>query len=87
MGWAFSARIRRNGIARITRSSNVWWAIGVHRALGRRWIVNGSPRNIVTLQFDRPYSARFWFVPMKMLRLSISLAQPDAFIETLLAAH
>lgn len=83
MGWGFRARIARSAIRTARRERDVWWAIGVHTNFARSWLVNGSPRGIVRLDLDPPARARCLGVPVRVKRLGLGLADPEAFLSTL----
>jgi hypothetical protein len=76
----FRVQIDRQSVRRVSRERDVWWAIGVHTDLRSRWLVNGSPRNIVALELDPPARGRMAGIAIKVRRLGLSLEDPERFI-------
>ena len=88
MGWAFQARIPRNRLVRAWVGSDAWFfGIGVHTNLRGRWVVNGSPDRIVSLEVDPPAPGRALGVPVRVRRLDVSLEDPQGFLNALKAPH
>jgi hypothetical protein len=75
----FRADIDRAALRRVSCQRDVWWAIGVHTDFRGRWLVNGSPRGIVAIDFDPPARARMAGIIVKVRRLGLSLEDPDGF--------
>jgi hypothetical protein len=82
-GFGFRARIPRSSIRQPRRERNVPWAIGVHTDFRKRWLVNGSPRGIVSMTLDPPGRCRCLGVPVRMRVLALGLADPDGFLAAL----
>ena len=84
LGWAFSARIPRRLVAgagpgkpptrRLTAGAHGWRG---------RWLVNGAPDGIVTLNLAEPVRAFVSGVPIRLKELSVSLDDPAAFLSAL----
>jgi hypothetical protein len=81
MGWAFRATLSRSAITGVRASSGPVGGIGVHGWRGR-WLVNGAASGLVTLTIDPPGRAYMVF-PVQVRQLTMSLEDPDAFIEAL----
>ena len=79
-GFWFRATIPRSAIGAVARERDTWWAIGVHTDFRRSWLVNGSPRGIVTIELEHPVVARCAGIPVKVKRLGLSLVDPEGFI-------
>ena len=82
MGWGFHAHIALTSIQRVGATERPFFAWGAHGWRGR-WLVNGSSKGIVALELDPP--ARGWAIgfPLRLRVVSISLADPEAFITAL----
>jgi hypothetical protein len=84
MGWAFSAHISRRLVAkagpgkppliRLTAGAHGW---------GGRWLVNGAPDGIVTIELSEPVRAFVSGFPIRLKELSVSLDDPDGFLAAL----
>jgi hypothetical protein len=79
-GVGFRARVPRSSIRQPRRERNVPWAIGVHTDFRKRWLVNGSPRGIVSMTLDPPGRGHCLGVPVRMRVLAVGLADPDGFL-------
>jgi hypothetical protein len=84
LGWAFSARIPRRLVAKAGpgRPPALRLTAGAH-GWGGRWLVNGAPDGIVTLDLAEPVRAFVSGFPIRLKELSVSLEDPDAFLSTL----
>jgi len=83
MGWAFGARVPCRAIRRAARSAHpIWGGWGVHGWNGR-WLVNGSSRGIVRLDFDPDGRAFVCGVPVRLRTLWLGLEDPTAFLADL----
>jgi hypothetical protein len=76
----FRLRVDRDTIRRVGRERDIWWAIGVHTDLRRTWVVNGSPRGMVSLQFEPPGRGRMAGIPIRVRRLLLSVTERDQFL-------
>jgi hypothetical protein len=84
MGWAFTASIPRDAIVHAANDPRShWWAIGVHATGRHAWLVNGSTRGVVWLDFTPMVRARTMRLPLRLRRLGISPDEPDAFVSAL----
>jgi len=81
MGWAFRATVARSAITGVRAARGLVGGIGVHGWRGR-WLVNGAASGLVTLTIDPPGRAYMMF-PVQLSQLTMSLDDPDAFIEAL----
>jgi len=81
MGWAFRATVPRAAITDVRATRGIVGGIGVHGWRGR-WLVNGAARGLVTLAIDPPCRGRM-VVPVQVSELTMSLEDPDAFMEAL----
>ena len=81
MGWAFRATVARSAITGVRAASGLVGGIGVHGWRGR-WLVNGAASGLVRLTIDPPGRA-YMVVPVPLCQLTVSLEDPDAFIEAL----
>lgn len=86
LGWAFSARIPR-GLVKAAGSGKppaIRFTAGAHGWRGK-WLVNGAADGIVDVELAEPVRARVSVVPIRLKVLSVSLEDPDAFLESLAA--
>ena len=84
MGWAFSARIPRRLVkaARPGKPPAIRFTAGAH-GWGGRWLVNGAADGIVDVELAEPVRAYVSGFPIRLKVLSVSLEEPDAFLESL----
>ena len=82
-GFGFRARIPRSSIRGARRERNVPWAIGVHTDFRKRWLVNGSPRGIVSMTLEPPGRGRCLGVPVTARVLALGLEEPEGFLAAL----
>lgn len=84
MGWAFSARIPRRLIraAGPGRPPAIRLTAGAHGWAGR-WLVNGAPDGIVTIDLSEPFRASVSGFPIRLKELSVSLDDPHGFVAAL----
>lgn len=80
LGWAFAAAVPRTSITEARRVPGPVWAWGAHGWRGR-WLVNGSSRGLVQLTIVPTARGRCMGFPLKVKELTLSLAEPDAFVE------
>ena len=81
LGWAFRAEVPIASVRSVSRTPDVWWAVGVHTDMRGRWIVNGSPRGMVAFELDPAVRGRGIGLGVRIRRLLLSLEEPDAFVE------
>jgi hypothetical protein len=87
MGWFwFRATVPIASIVHARRSANAWLSVGIHTDTMGGWIVNGSPLNMVQLTIEPSASGRFAGLPIRVHNLWLSLEEPDAFVQALIAA-
>ena len=81
LGWAFSARIPRRLVAGAApgRPPRIPFTAGAHGWAGR-WLVNGAPDGIVTLELTEPTRAYVSGFPIRLKTLSVSLEDPEALL-------
>ncbi len=86
MGWAFSARIPRRLVraARPGKPPAIRFTAGAH-GWGGRWLVNGAADGIVDVELAEPVRASVSGFPIRLEVLSVSLEEPEAFLESLAA--
>ena len=84
MGWAFSARIPRPLVAKAGpgKPPTLRLTAGAHGWRGR-WLVNGAPDGIVTIELSEPVRASVSGFPIRLKQLSVSLEDPDGFVKQL----
>lgn len=77
MGWAFHMRTPRTSVRGVGPGPRRVFGWGVHWWFGD-FLVNGSSRNLVTIDIEP--AARAWVgpVPLKVHRLTVSLEDPEA---------
>jgi hypothetical protein len=56
-----------------------WWGIGAH-GWKRRWVVNGSSRDLVLLTLEPEQRGWTLGIPVRVRELVLSVLDPDAFI-------
>ena len=86
MGWAFSARIPRRNVAKAGPGGppTPRLTAGAHGWRGR-WLVNGAPDGIVTIDLAEPVRATVSGFPIRVKELSVSLEDPEGFLAALAA--
>ena len=84
-GWTFSGDVPRSSITDVSQISGPVWAWGAH-GWKNRWLVNGSSDGLVRLTLDPPAHGRTLGFPLRVRELTLSLADPDGFVERL-ASH
>ncbi len=74
MGWAFSARIPRQVVAKAGpgQPPTIRLTAGAHGWRGR-WLVNGAPDGIVTIDLAEPVRALVSGFPIRLKELSVSV--------------
>ena len=84
MGWAFSARIPRQLVARAGpgQPPAIRFTAGAH-GWGGRWLVNGAADGIVDVELSEPVRAVVSGFPVRLKVLSVSLEDPDGFLAAL----
>lgn len=80
-GYAFSATVP---VASVTATpyDGVVLSRGVHGWRGD-WLVNTTGSDLVELRLDPPQRAKVLGVPVRLTRLRLSLADPEAFLAVL----
>ena len=84
MGWAFSATVPLASVKDARPHRGVVGGIGVHGWRGW-WLVNGSAKDIVTMDIEPPARGRVLGVPVKLRKLEVSVESPDELIAALRA--
>lgn len=82
MSWAFRATIPRKAVASVSRPERRPLSIGVHGWRGR-WLVNGSTRNLVTIDIEPAARCQVIGVPLRLNQLMVSVDDPDRLIADL----
>jgi hypothetical protein len=84
LGWAFSARIPRHLAAKAGpgQPPTIRLTAGAH-GWGGRWLVNGAPDGIVTIDLSEPVRAFVSGFPIRLKELSVSLEDPEGFLAAL----
>lgn len=81
MGWAFQGSFHVRSVVGIGHVKRVWsW--GAHGWRGR-WIVNGSGRDLLTIQLDPPERGRVTGIPVKLRELLVSLEDEKGFLRAI----
>ena len=82
LGWAFSGRIPRRLVQRAAmgKPPAIRFTAGAH-GWGGRWLVNGAPDGIVDIELTEPVRAFVAGFPIRLRVLSVSLEDPDGFLE------
>lgn len=82
MGWAFRMRAPRSSVRGVRPGPRRVLGWGVHWWFGD-FLVNGSARNLVTIDLEP--AARAWVgpIPLRVRRLTVSLEDPDAVSDLL----
>jgi hypothetical protein len=78
-GWAFVAEVPRSSITGATQVSGPVWGWGAHGWRGS-WLVNGSGTGLVRLTIEPTARGRCLGYPLRVRQLTLSLADPEAFI-------
>jgi len=84
LGWAFSARIPRRLAAKagLGQPPTIRFTAGAH-GWGGRWLVNGAPDGIATIELGEPVRANVAGFPIRLKELSVSLEDPEGFLAAL----
>jgi hypothetical protein len=82
MGWAFATDLPRSAIREVAPTNGPVGGIGVHGWRGR-WLVNGSTKGLVTINFEPTQRARVMGLPVALRALTLSVDDHDAFIAAL----
>ena len=84
LGWAFSARIPRRLVtgAGPGKPPIIKFTAGAH-GWARRWLVNGAPDRIVTVDLSESVRAFVAGFPVRLKELSVSLDDPEGFLAAL----
>ena len=84
LGWAFNARIPRRMAAKAGpgQPPTIPLTAGAHGWRGR-WLVNGAPDGMVTIDLSEPVRASVSGFPIRLKELSVSLEDPEGFLDAL----
>lgn len=85
MGWAFRSRFPRTAVASAAKADEKPLSRGVHGFAGR-WLVNGSGRGILTINLAPAQRGYVMGFPVRLRRLMVSVAEPEALAATLIAS-
>jgi hypothetical protein len=78
-GWMFTADVPLSSIVAATQVSGPVWGWGAHGWRGS-WLVNGSGVGLVRLTIEPTARGRCLGYPLRVRQLTLSLADPEAFI-------
>jgi hypothetical protein len=78
-GWAFAAEVPRSSIVAAAAMDGPVFAWGAH-GWRHRWLVNGSSKGLVRLTISPQARGRCLAIPLRIGELTLSLAEPEAFI-------
>jgi hypothetical protein len=84
-GWAFAAHVPRKSITEVTRVAGPVLGWGVHGWRGL-WLVNGSSKGLVRMTIEPGARGRCLGFPLRIRQLTVSLADPDAFVKSVSGA-
>jgi hypothetical protein len=84
MGWAFRARFPRSAVGKTTPLDAQPLSRGVHGFAGR-WLVNGAGDRILGIDLEPAQRARVLGIPVRLRQLLVSVDDPQALAERLLA--
>jgi hypothetical protein len=82
MGWLFSADVPLSSIVKAGPDTQFPGGIGAHGFRGN-WLVNGSIKGLVRLEFEPAQRARATGVPVKLRVLRLSLDSPEELLADL----
>jgi hypothetical protein len=82
MGWAFRARFPRAAVASAAETDRQPVSRGVHGFAGR-WLVNGSGRGILTIDFASRQRGYVMGLPIGLRQLLVSVTDPAALATAL----
>lgn len=82
MGWLFRTRFPRSAIVAVRRLDRTVWSRGVH-GLGGRWLVNGSGRGLISIEFDPRQRAHVLGLPVRLRTLTVSVSDPSGLADVL----
>lgn len=86
MGWAFRTEFPTSSIRDVTLvGDRKIGSIGVHGWRGK-WLVNGSLLGLVSFGIDPATKFKMGGVPLRLDHLTLSVEEPEAFVDDLLAA-
>jgi hypothetical protein len=84
MGWAFRLDAPRAHVRSVALDRDRVLGWGAHGWRGR-WLVNGSSRGLVRIQFEPPVRARTAGFAVRVERLRVSVDDPDGVVRALQA--
>jgi hypothetical protein len=78
-GWVFTGEVPKSSIVTATQVNGPVWSWGAH-GWRERWLVNGSSKGLVHLTIAPKSPGRCLVFPLRIGELTLSLADPDAFV-------
>ena len=79
-GVMFTINVPLTAVRAAARTPSAWWwGIGAH-GWKRRWVVNGSSRDLVLLTLDPEQRGRTLGIPVRVRELVLSVEDPDGFM-------
>jgi len=83
LGWLFRADVAVSAVTTAQLHADMYGGWGAH-GFGGRWLVNGSSKGIVQLDFAPRQPARLLGVwPLRLRTLYVSLEDPGGFLDAL----
>ena len=82
MAWAFRAQFPKASVASAAKVEITTLSRGVHGFAGQ-WLVNGSGKGIVALDFEPVQRGFVVGFPVKLRRLLVSVDEPDSLVSAL----
>jgi hypothetical protein len=82
MSWAFRARFPRAAVASVSELHRRPLSRGVHGLAGR-WLVNGSGRDIVSIDLEPRQRAYVLGFPVSLRQLLVSVEEPAGLLRAL----
>jgi hypothetical protein len=77
MGWAFRSRFPKSAVRSAAVAEMRTISRGVH-GFGGRWLVNGSGRNILSMELDPPQRGHVMGFPVRLRELLVSVEDAAA---------
>jgi hypothetical protein len=83
MGWPFRSHFPKSAVASTEKTNKQPLSRGAH-GFGGRWLVNGSGREILTINMTPTQRANVFGFPVRLRQLRVSVADPEALAKAII---